>query len=251
MGRRTTARRRRSARHCRAERPAADGDPRRAGTNGRLHARQGRHDAVHPWIDGDLLDAPPFRAPLAALPLVVGTNTNEMELFRDQVPALPEDVAVSFFARKASSLGIADKARVQAGLRGCGGDLVEAVADLDLHVPKEPIAHTHEPRGTPSGVPVHWEAPARRACHTLDLPFTFGTLDVGGWRGSRVPALPAADKLSTTLRTAWTSFARAVGRRTTDAGSWPRARRSCTSAVPARRAATPCADRVPAWLGAE
>ena len=27
-----------------------------------------------------------------------------------------------------------------------------------------------------------WEAPVRRACHALDLPFTFGTLDVSTWR---------------------------------------------------------------------
>ena len=98
-------------------RPAAGGDPRRAGTHGQCRARQGRHDAVPPWIDGDLLDAPPFRAPLPALPLIVGTNANEMELFRDQVPRLPEEVAVSFLARKASSLGIDDEARVRAGLR--------------------------------------------------------------------------------------------------------------------------------------
>ena len=103
----------------------------------------------HPWIDGDLLDTPPFRAPLVDVPLVVGTNVVEMELFRDQVPALPEAVAVSFLARKASSLGIADEARVRYGLRVCDGDLVEAVADLDLHVPNELMARVDEQRGNP------------------------------------------------------------------------------------------------------
>ena len=123
----------------------------------------------HPWIDGDLLDAPPFRAPLAALPLVVGTNANEMELFRDQVPALPEEVAVSFLAGKASSLGIADEARVRAGLRACDGDLVEAVADLDLHVPTELMARDTNSVDIRSGATDSIGRLRRAACATRSI----------------------------------------------------------------------------------
>ena len=71
----------------------------------------------HPWVDGDLLTAPAFRAALAPLPLVVSTTANEMELFRDQVPVLPEDIALRFLAPKAATLGITDESSVRAGLQ--------------------------------------------------------------------------------------------------------------------------------------
>ena len=101
----------------------------------------------HPWVDGDLLTAPAHRAELPAIPLVVGTTAHEMELFRDQVPVLPDDIAVMFLAGKAANLGITDEARVRAAFDACGGDLVEAVADLELHVPNELLARAHEARG--------------------------------------------------------------------------------------------------------
>ncbi len=204
----------------------------------------------HPWVDDDLLDMPPFRAPLADVPLVVGTNANEMELFRDQVPALPEAVAVSFLARKASSLGIADEARVRDGLRACDGDLVEAVADLDLHVPNELMARAHEQRGNPVWrYRFNWQAPVRGACHALDLPFTFGTLDVDGWRDFAGAHDPRADALSQRMRTAWTSFAR-TGRPADDvAGPWPEHELVHLDGAASNAHDDAVARRVGIWLG--
>jgi para-nitrobenzyl esterase len=176
----------------------------------------------HPFLDGDLLGAPPFRAALAAVPLVVGTNADEMELFRDQVPALPEDLAVRFLARKAVPFGITDEEQVREGLRACGGDLVEAVADLDLHLPNELMARAHRARGNRVWrYRFTWEAPVRGACHALDLPFTFGTLDVAGWRDFAGAHDPRADDLSTRMRRAWAAFA--TGAEPVDAvvGRWP------------------------------
>jgi para-nitrobenzyl esterase len=176
----------------------------------------------HPWIDADLLHDPPFRAVLPAIPLVVGTTAHEMELFREQVPALPEDIAVRFLARKAATLGITDEQRVRDGLRACNGDLVEAVADLDLHLPNELMARAHRERGNRVWrYRFTWEAPGRGACHALDLPFTFGTLDVAGWRDFAGAHDERADALSDRLRSAWTSFARS-GEPADDAvGLWP------------------------------
>ena len=137
----------------------------------------------HPFLDADLLTAPAFRAPLAPMPLVISTTANEMELFRDQVPVLPEDIALAFLAPKAATLGITDESSVRAGLQACDGDLVEAIADLELHVPNELMARAHRARGQRAWrARFNWKRPNVGACHALDLPFDFGTLDVAGWR---------------------------------------------------------------------
>ena len=179
----------------------------------------------HPWVDDDLLTAPAHRAALPAIPLVVGTTAHEMELFRDQVPVLPDDIAMMFLAGKAANLGIIDEARIRAAFDACGGDLVEAVADLELHVPNEMLARAHRARGNPVfRYRFAWEAPVRRSCHALDLPFTFGTLDVSTWRGfagADGPRATDADALSARMQEAWTSFA-ATGSPSDDTiGQWP------------------------------
>ena len=179
----------------------------------------------HPWVDDDLLPAPAHRAALPAIPLVVGTTAHEMELFRDQVPQLPEDIAVSYLASKAVNLGITDEERVRAAFAACGGDLVEAVADLELHLPNELLARGHEARGNPVfRYRFTWEAPVRRACHALDLPFTFGTLDVSTWRefaGADGARAGTADALSARMQQAWASFVADGVPYDDRAGRWP------------------------------
>ncbi len=137
----------------------------------------------HPWVDGDLLHGRAHESPLPAIPLVVGTTAHEMELFRDQVPVLPPDIAVPYLAGKAAHLGITDDACVRTAYGAAGHDMVEAVADLELHVPNELLARAHAARGNQVyRYRFMWEAPERRACHALDLPFTFGNFDVSTWR---------------------------------------------------------------------
>jgi para-nitrobenzyl esterase len=176
----------------------------------------------HPWVDGELLRAAPIDAELSPVPLVVGTNADEMELFRDQVPALAEDVAARFLARKAAVLGITDESLVRTGLRACDGDLVEAVADLDLHVPNELLARAHRARGNRVWrYRFTWQAGERGAFHALDLPFSFGTLDVAGWRDFAGAQDARADALSTRMQTAWTSFADGGVPRDDALDAWP------------------------------
>src|SRR5262245_1173219 len=204
----------------------------------------------HPWVDGDLLTAPPFRAELPPIPLVVGTTRNEMELFRDQVPALPEDAALRFLSRKARTLGIDADARVRAGLRECNGDLVEAVADLDLHVPNELLARAHEARGHPVWrYRFAWEAPRLGACHALDLPFTFGSFDVAGWREWAGATEPRADELSRRMQSAWTSFAGEGSPSDDELGPWPRGSLVQLGVAPAATTRDAVARRVDVWLG--
>lgn len=165
----------------------------------------------HPWVDGELLHGRAHESAFPAIPLVIGTTAHEMELFRDQVPALPPDIAVPYLAGKAANLGVLDESCVRKAFGAAGHDMVEAVADLELHVPNEQLARAHAARGNPVyRYRFTWEAPVRRACHALDLPFTFGTFDVSTWRefaGATGERAAAADAVSARMMAAWTSFA--------------------------------------------
>jgi para-nitrobenzyl esterase len=182
----------------------------------------------HPWVDDDLLGARAHESTLPAIPLVVGTTAHEMELFRDQVPALPAQIAVPYLAGKAAALGITDETRVRAAFGAGGDDMVEAVADLELHVPNELLARGHASRGNRVyRYRFTWEAPGRRACHALDLPFTFGTFDVSTWRefaGATGRRAAAAEALSARMRAAWASFAATGVPVDPVAGTWPSSR---------------------------
>ena len=179
----------------------------------------------HPWIDGDLLQAPSHVAKLAPVPLVVGTCAHEMELFRDQMPTLTSDVVVALASRKAAALGISDEARVRTAVAACGDDLVTATSDLELNLPNELLARAHAARGNAVyRYRFTWEAPVRRACHALDLPFTFGTLDELTWRefaGATGERAAAADALSARMQEAWTSFAASGRPQDAAVGPWP------------------------------
>jgi para-nitrobenzyl esterase len=210
----------------------------------------------HPWVDGDLLQTSAHVAKLAPVPLVVGTTAHEMELFRDQVPTLPPEVVLASVTARAASLGVTDESRVRAALDACEGDLVTATSDLELNLPNELLARGHAARG--NAVYCYrfvWEAPVRRACHALDLPFTFGTLDEHTWRefaGATGERAAAADALSARMQEAWTSFATSGRPQDSVVGAWPAAP---SSLVPLGADASTDFDdevarRIDLWLGA-
>jgi carboxylesterase type B len=92
----------------------------------------------------------------------------------------------------------------------------------------------------------------RRACHALDLPFTFGTFDVSTWRefsGTDGVRAEAAEALSTRMREAWTSFAATGVPADGVEGPWPT---SCHVPLGTEDLATfhdTVAHRTAIWLG--
>ncbi len=94
----------------------------------------------------------------------------------------------------------------------------------------------------------NWEAPVRRACHALDLPFTFGTLDVAGWREFAGAADPRADALSVRMQQAWTAFAADGAPRDDTIGQWPAAQLVGLGAE-ATTGDDAVTDRLRLWLG--
>ena len=180
----------------------------------------------HPWVDGDVVALSPLEAiaqgALAPVPMVVCTTANEMELFRSAVPQLPRDYALGMLTGKGRALGL-DAEGVNHGLTACGDDLVLAIADIDLQLPALMIAEHHRHRDIAVWrATFTWESAEHRACHAVDLPFHFGTLDVAEWRAFAAAVdNPAADRLSLRLRRAWAAFA-TTGRPSCEPlGDWP------------------------------
>lgn len=212
----------------------------------------------HPWVDGDLLPRTPLEAArqgrLAPVPIVIGTTSQEMELFRDAVPALPADIAAAWLRPKVeAALGRpASDEQVHAGLVAAG-DLVEAIADTDLHLPAVLLADAHARAGHEVWrYRFDWRAPVVGAAHAVDLPFHFGTLDVDGWR-EFVGGDAAADELSARMRSAWIAFCHDGVPACAPIGPWPphdvAVRPAVRLAAPITVDDDPGGDRRRAWLG--
>lgn len=186
----------------------------------------------HPVADGELLKASPLGAArsgtLARVPLIIGTTQNEMELFRAAVPELPSEFAEAFLQPKMTPLlgRAATLEEVRRALASVNGDLVEAIAHTDLHVPAALISEAW----VRAGVDVWryqfgWQAPGVGAAHATDLPFTFGTFDVDGWRafvGADGDRAVAAERLSQRMRSAWGSFCHRMAPSCDPINEWPR-----------------------------
>ncbi len=189
----------------------------------------------HPVVDGTFLAAAPLDAAragsLARVPLVIGTTQNEMELFRGAVPELPAEFAEAFLQPKlAPLLGRgATLEEVRRGLASVSADLVEAIAHTDLHVPAALMSEAW----VRAGVDVwryqfSWQAPTVGAAHATDLPFTFGTFDVDGWRefvGAVDDRAVEAEQLSRRMRSAWGAFCHHLAPACEPIDEWPRCTR--------------------------
>lgn len=212
----------------------------------------------HPWIDGDILPRSPLDAArhglLAPVPIVIGTTSQEMELFRDVVPDLPDEFAAAWLAPKVAAVtGVTPTARQVAAGLAAAGDLVEAIADTELHLPAVVLADAHAAAGHPVfRYRFDWQAPVIGAAHAVDLPFHFGTLDAEGWRAF-VAGDEAADRLSAAMREAWTNFCHHGTPACAPIGDWPEHDTATRSAIRLGREITidndPDAERRRAWLG--
>src|SRR5581483_5908347 len=179
-----------------------------------------------PWIDGVVLPVQPVdglaAGSAAGVPFLAGTNEHEMNLWRVLDPAL----------RALDETGLAE--RVHGLVGGAAGDLIAAYrsarpgagpvelwqliwSDREFRLPAVRALEAQAARAAATySYLFTWSSPSPGigACHGLELPFVFGTLDSPGadaFAGSG----PAAEALATTIQDAWLSFAR-----TGDPG-WP------------------------------
>jgi para-nitrobenzyl esterase len=198
--------------------------------------------AFQPVIDGHFLAQRPVDAVRgglsAGVSLLIGTNAEESRLFTAMVPdaANPSDQALvhAFAARLTSpddeetgrdAVRVYRQAREARGESATPGDLyVAADTDFMFAIPADRLATAqaaHQPQTFVYRF--DWKSPMAGgmlgACHALEIPFVFGSLDIPGINAFAGEG-PAAERLSETIMDAWLGFARS-GDPSTSALPWP------------------------------
>jgi para-nitrobenzyl esterase len=210
----------------------------------------------------------------AGVDLLVSSTTDEMRLYPNPAAdsASPDDLArwaQRYITGRLGSDPGPERARQLVGFyrdllgrqgRTRGSDLWAAMqTDGVMRLPARRVADSHAANGGRtyvtqfawSGPPVagQWDP---GAFHAIDLPFSFDTLDRGGWR-EFLRAGPEADELARQHVHAWGSFGRDGTPEVAAVGEWPRyaapARQTLILDAPCRLAADPLADIAAAWDG--
>jgi carboxylesterase type B len=206
-----------------------------------LRALRTRGLPFQPVIDGDLIP----RHPLAAIrdgeargiPLLIGTNLDEARLFAPLDPEASTLDEAELLARCREAIpGGTDAARraiaVYRDARAARGDRVEPgdlwfaiESDRTMRYPAMRLAALqaeHQPETY--AYLFTWPSPAMGglfgACHALELPFLFGTLEhplIRPFTGKG----PAAHVLAGQIQDAWIAFARTGRPAHAGIGDWP------------------------------
>ncbi|MFE2044765.1 carboxylesterase/lipase family protein [Streptomyces sp. NPDC059477] len=174
-----------------------------------------------PVVDGDVLPVAPWRALAEGaardVELIAGHNRDEYRLFlfvQGLIGAVDEDMAV----RSLRDFGPGPDAErdYRAAYPGASAEYLYEVVRSDwlFRMPSLRLADAHRAGGGRAHFyELTWSPPATGgpdlgACHTLDLPLTFGTLGegIGALLLGPTPP-PDAEPLSAYIRSAWTSFA--------------------------------------------
>lgn len=177
-----------------------------------------RKQGFNPVIDGVTVPGGPF-APAAPeisknIPLMIGTNKDEMNLFFGMAPwaeglteeKLP-DVARQFLGDRTADIVAAYRA---AAPKESARDLVLHIAtDQSIRMPSLTIADRKvAQRGAPTYVYLFtWETPVAHgklgSCHALEIPFVFDNLDKTRLTGDA----PTRGVLADAMSRAWIEFA--------------------------------------------
>ncbi len=171
-----------------------------------------------PVIDGDVLPARPIDRIVAgagaAVDLLVGTNTEEQRLFmvpNGAINFITEDILVGTIA--AYGLPVAETLATYRSTRKDArpGDLLAAiVTDWFYRIPAIRLAEAHmQGTGHTYMYEFAWRSPQFAgqlgACHALEIPFVFDTLDKEGHEPLWGAAAP--QQLADAMHPAWVAFA--------------------------------------------
>ncbi|HLZ71990.1 MAG TPA: carboxylesterase/lipase family protein [Dehalococcoidia bacterium] len=188
---------------------------------------------AQPVVDGTALPRQPLAAvasgSAAGVPLLIGTNLDEMKLFSALDPGMgTED---GFRKRGAAQAGEATFVKLaDAYAAGRPNESkVEAwthlLSDRVFRIPAVRLAETQEKQGAPVWMyRFDYQSPALDgklgACHALEIPFVWNNLNAPGsttFTGERPDRQPLADR----MQAAWIAFARGGNPNAAGLPSWP------------------------------
>jgi para-nitrobenzyl esterase len=193
--------------------------------------------AFAPVVDAATLPVAPARAVVEGaartVPLLTGTTLDEWRLFTFAVPGhrqLDADVLRKRIAHRLRRIGRGDVDELLALYRAerprsTPWELFDAIeTDRQFRIPATRLAEAQSRHQPDTYLYLFaWPSPAARgllgACHAVELPFVFGTLDaphMQRFSGSG----PAAEALSRRTMDSWIEFAR-KGRPSHDGVAWP------------------------------
>jgi para-nitrobenzyl esterase len=194
----------------------------------------------HPVVDGDVLAHDWLGATVAGISrdvsLVIGTTRDEMALFGSYDPSaasLDEDALRRRLAqRHADPDRVVDAYRRVAPGASPPDIWTASVTDTAMWLPALHLAEAHAAHQPDTWMyRFDWPAadPALGACHGIDIPFPFDTIDRAGW-DVFVNDAPAARQLACSVQAAWAAVARTGAPAAAGLPPWPRfdARRRAT-----------------------
>jgi para-nitrobenzyl esterase len=191
-----------------------------------------RRIGFNPVLDGKHLPGGPFEpaAPQisANIPLMIGTNKDEMTLFLGLAPWMDGVDESAMRQRAKLFLGERSDALVDAYRRARPDDaprdlVIAIVTDQTMRMPSLVIA---DRKVAQRGAPVYvylftWETPVLKgrlkSPHALDIPFVFDNVENDGLTGKLPTRFALADKMSR----AWIAFARSGNPSHAGIPSWP------------------------------
>lgn len=181
----------------------------------------------HPCVDGEVLPTSWLDAATSGtnpVPVIIGTTRDEMDLFKMFDPGAASLDDVQLRTRLGSAGGDADAiigAYAETGATDPPEVWRRANTDLAMWLPALRIAAARAAHGPVWMYRFDWEAasPDMGAPHGVDIPFAFGTIDVGGW-DAFVSDPASAMELATRIGRAWSTFAR-TGAPSFEPLEWP------------------------------
>jgi para-nitrobenzyl esterase len=182
--------------------------------------------AFAPIVDGKTVPVNPLAAVADGaardVELVIGSNRDEAKLFNAIAPRAPIDDAKLIervqrllpkrsAARASDLVGAYRRSREALALPATNLDLLDAIqGDEMFRIPSVRLAEAQRPHQPRTFMYLFvYESPARRgslgACHALELPFVFGTLDAPT-QDKFAGTGPVALRLSQNMMDAWLQF---------------------------------------------
>ncbi len=191
-----------------------------------------RRLGFNPVIDGKIFPGGPFapEAPAASadVPLMIGSNKDEMTLFLGHLPWIAEATFENLPEAMTPYLGTRSTeivAAYRAAQPTMGSDEVAIAIVSDLGIRSLSLLMAERKLAQhAAAVFVYlfaWETPVLggrlRSCHTLEIPFVFSNLETAELTGSNPDRLALGDKMSR----AWLAFARDGAPGHAGLAAWP------------------------------